>query len=73
MTVALPMKQWRALGVRFTSGAALPAGGPDAALVSGATRHFLVYANYDALLGYNCAHSYALTVGLLADRLAARR
>jgi membrane-bound lytic murein transglycosylase B len=73
MTVALPMKQWRALGVRFTSGAAPPAGGPDAALVSGATRHFLVYANYDALLGYNCAHSYALTVGLLADRLIARR
>ena len=30
---------------------------------------FLVYRNYDALLDYNCAHSYALSVALLADRL----
>ena len=40
-----------------------------AALVSGATRHFLVNGNYDALLEYNCAHSYAISVGLLADRI----
>ena len=32
-------------------------------------RTFLLYDNYEALLGYNCAHSYALSVGLLADRL----
>ena len=31
-----------------------------ASLVSGATRHFLLYSNYDALLGYNCAHAYAI-------------
>ncbi len=31
---------------------------------------FLVYRNYRAILGYNCAHLYALTVGVLADRLA---
>ena len=41
----------------------------SAALVSGATRHFLVYSNYDALLTYNCAHAYAVSVALLADRL----
>jgi membrane-bound lytic murein transglycosylase B len=70
MTVALPVQRWRALGVRAMNGGALPASMPSAALVSGATRHFLVYANYDALLAYNCAHSYALSVGLLADRLA---
>jgi len=70
MTVALPVQRWRSLGVRARNGAALPASMPPAALVSGATRHFLVYANYDALLDYNCAHSYALSVGLLADRLA---
>jgi membrane-bound lytic murein transglycosylase B len=28
-----------------------------------------VYGNYEALLGYNCAHAYALSVGLLSDRL----
>jgi membrane-bound lytic murein transglycosylase B len=70
MTVSLPVQRWRALGVRAPNGGVLPSSMPDAALVSGTTRHFLVYANYDALLAYNCAHSYALSVGLLADRLA---
>jgi membrane-bound lytic murein transglycosylase B len=28
-----------------------------------------VYDNYDALLRYNCAHAYALSVALLAERL----
>ena len=69
MTAMLPMTRWKELGVRLPNGAALPASGADAALVSGATRHFLVSANYDAVLGYNCAHSYALSVGLLADAI----
>jgi membrane-bound lytic murein transglycosylase B len=73
MTVALPIARWNELGVRSTSGKRipLPPAGSDlrASLVSGTTRHFLVYGNYDALLAYNCAHSYALTVGLLADSL----
>ena len=32
-------------------------------------RTFLVYRNYEAILGYNCAHYYALSVAMLADRL----
>ena len=71
MTVALPVAEWEALGVRTMAGGALPKNGPEGALVSGRTRHFLVYANYDALLQYNCAHAYALSVALLGDRLAA--
>jgi membrane-bound lytic murein transglycosylase B len=71
MTVPLPVSEWRNLGVRTVAGQPLPASLPDAALVSGEKRHFLVFANYDALLGYNCAHSYALSVGLLAERLTA--
>ena len=66
MTVALSC---RCGGRSFASGfprAAAPGRQARAALVSGATRHFLVYRNYDALLEYNCAHSYALSVGLLA-------
>jgi membrane-bound lytic murein transglycosylase B len=69
MTAMLPLTRWTELGVRLPNGAALAAKGPDAALVSGATRHFLVSGNYDAVLGYNCAHSYALSVGLLADAI----
>jgi membrane-bound lytic murein transglycosylase B len=38
--------------------------------VSGSERHFLVESNYDAILEYNCAHSYAITVALLGDAIA---
>jgi membrane-bound lytic murein transglycosylase B len=70
MTIAMPMARWQELGVRLTTGAALPKTDMTASLVSGASRSFLVYNNYDALLEYNCAHSYAITVALLADRIS---
>jgi membrane-bound lytic murein transglycosylase B len=69
MTVALPMEEWQSRGVRLPNGGALPIDAPDAALVSGSSRHFLVHHNYDALLDYNCSHSYAVSVGVLAGRL----
>ena len=72
MTVVLPAKTWHELGVRLPGGGDLPDTTPDAAMVSGATKHFLVYGNYDALLEYNCAHSYAISVGLLADSVDGR-
>ena len=71
MTVVQSVKRWQDLGVRLPKGRALPADTPGAALVSGMSRHFLVYRNYDALLEYNCAHSYALSVALLGDATAA--
>ena len=70
MTVALPAATWQALGVRTAAGDSLPAALPDAALVTGPARAFLVNHNYDALLEYNCSHAYAISVGLLADRIA---
>ena len=70
MTVALPAATWQALGVRTAAGDSLPAALPDAALVTGPARAYLVYRNYDALLEYNCSHAYAISVGLLADRIA---
>lgn len=73
MTVALPVAEWRTLGVRTTSGGQLPNTALSASLVSGASRQFLVYGNYDALLDYNCAHAYALSVALLSERLGAAR
>jgi len=69
MTVRLPLSEWAALGVRAANGRALPNSELPAALVSGKTRHFLVYANYDVLLAYNCAHAYALSVALFGDQL----
>ena len=70
MTVRLPAERWRELGVQLPSGAPLPDDLPDGALVSGTTRHFLAFRNYDALLDYNCAHAYALSVGLIGDAIA---
>ncbi len=72
MTAPLPAKEWEKLGVRRPGGGPLPASLPNASLVSGAKRHFLVFHNYDALLAYNCAHAYALSVALLGDRVAGR-
>ncbi len=69
MTVRLPLAEWQRLGVRTVGGAALATLDQEASLVSGASRHFLVYRNYDALIEYNCAHAYAISVGLLGDRV----
>ena len=69
MTVRLPLSEWHSMGVLAANGKALPASDIPAALVSGKTRHFLVYSNYDVLLAYNCAHAYALSVALVADQI----
>jgi membrane-bound lytic murein transglycosylase B len=73
MTQALPLPRWSALGVRTAQKQALPASDMTASLVRAGTRDFLVYDNYLVLLQYNCAHAYALAVGLLADSLPASR
>ena len=62
--------RWRALGVTRVDGGPLPEADVTAGLVDVGERKFLVYPNYDALLGYNCAHYYALSVALLADEIA---
>ena len=69
MTVAIPLSRWEALGVRNAAGGPLPKVERDASLVQAGAKNYLVYKNYEVLLDYNCAHAYALTVGLLSDRL----
>jgi len=69
MTERIPLARWQALGVRRVDGGALPRADVDAGLVLTDNRAFLVYRNYDAILAYNCAHYYALTVALLSDQL----
>jgi membrane-bound lytic murein transglycosylase B len=70
MSARLALKQWQRLGVTLPGGRRLPSADVEASLVSGASRHFLVYDNYDVLLAYNCAHAYALSVALLADQIS---
>jgi membrane-bound lytic murein transglycosylase B len=69
LTVPLPLSKWTSLGVRTTAGKALPKVDRSASLLRAGARSYLVYGNYDSLLGYNCAHAYALAVGLLSDRI----
>jgi membrane-bound lytic murein transglycosylase B len=64
-----PLLRWRTLGVTLPDGRPLPAAKMEASLVRTDKRGFLAYRNYDALLGYNCAHTYALAVALLSDRI----
>ena len=63
------LTHWQRLGVRSADGAKLLADLPEAALVRAGRHGFLVHANYHALLRYNCAHHYALSVAILADRI----
>jgi membrane-bound lytic murein transglycosylase B len=72
LTEPRPLADWRKLGVTLRSGARLPASEIPASLVRVDTRSFLVYPNYEALLAYNCAHRYALSIGILADRIGTR-
>lgn len=69
MTERRPLDEWQKLGVRLVGGKPLPRAAIPAGLVDVGERTFLVYPNYDAILAYNCAHYYALTVALLSDRL----
>jgi len=65
----LPLATWRELGVTLPGGRPLPRARVDASLVAAGSRAYLVYRNYDVLLEYNCAQSYALSVGVLADKM----
>jgi membrane-bound lytic murein transglycosylase B len=71
LTPAMPLAKWQHVGVRQPGGRALPVAGLDASLLNAGPRRFLVYNNYETLLTYNCAHAYALSVAMLADRIAA--
>jgi membrane-bound lytic murein transglycosylase B len=73
LTPALPLIRWQQLGLRQAGGGPLPIANFDASLLHAGSRRFLVYNNYETLLTYNCAHAYALSVAMLADRIAAGR
>ena len=65
--------EWRALGVTTASGDVLPDAPDNAAILLPAGARgpaFLVLPNFSVILKYNNAVSYALAVGLLADRMA---
>jgi membrane-bound lytic murein transglycosylase B len=67
LTEPRPLRSWEAVGVRALDGSPLARAAIEASLLTLDGRAFLVYRNYEAILGYNCAHRYALSVAMLAD------
>lgn len=69
---ARPLQDWARLGVRHAEGGPLPVADFDAALIVPAGHQgpaFLVYRNFRTIMRWNNSEFYALSVGLLADRL----
>jgi peptidoglycan lytic transglycosylase B len=64
-----PLEDWKARGVTGKDRTQLPASTVTASLLRVDEGEWLVTGNYEALLAYNCSHSYALSVVTLADRL----
>jgi membrane-bound lytic murein transglycosylase B len=71
-TARQPVAEWTKLGVTLADGRPLPAW-PDETAILLPTGHrgpaLLVSGNYRALLDYNNAMAYALSLGLFAERL----
>jgi len=70
------LAEWRAMGVTRADGGPLPVvEGMDAALLVPMGRHgpaFVVYDNFDVIMGWNRSQAYAIAVGHLADRIVGR-
>ncbi|MCB1437829.1 MAG: lytic murein transglycosylase [Rhodobiaceae bacterium] len=67
------VQDWAHLGVRRPGGQALSHSGEKAQLLLPAGAKgpaFLIFSNFRSILRYNNATAYALSVGLLADRLS---
>ena len=70
-----PVSDWTRLGVTRPDGGALPSPGMAAALVrpdGAGGEAYIVYANFAVIRLYNHSDLYALSVGLLADKVASR-
>jgi len=68
-----PVSAWARLGVRRADGGALPAANIEGRILVPAGHRgpaFLVYDNFDVIMGWNPSRFYALAVGHLADRIA---
>ena len=66
-----PIAEWAKLGVRSASGQPLQDSAEEAAIILPAGYRgpaFLVRNNFNVILRYNAATSYALAIGLLSDR-----
>lgn len=69
-SIQMPLQAWQEIGVRRADGSALPTQDFMASIVlpdGESGRAFITYTNFRAILKYNCANNYALSIGHLAD------
>ncbi|MGJ8669667.1 MAG: lytic murein transglycosylase [Oceanococcus sp.] len=69
---ARPLREWQQLGLLQANGGPLPVADFDAALLVPAGHRgpaFLVYKNFRIIMRWNNSEAYALSVGLLSDRI----
>lgn len=72
-SITKPVSEWTALGVRTTSGEALPHSDLIASIVQpNGGPVFLAYPNYKMILRYNNSIYYAGAIGYLADKICER-
>lgn len=72
---SLKLSVWKSKGLLPKSGEGLSARNTTAVLVlpdGHQGRAFLAYKNYAPIMSYNCAHLYAVTVGVLSDHIGGR-
>lgn len=68
-----PVSEWAAQGILTADGKTLPAADIKASILVPAGHRgpaFLIYDNFAVIMKWNRSESYALSVGLLADRIA---
>ncbi|WP_363350861.1 lytic murein transglycosylase [Methylocystis echinoides] len=70
----LDFPRWRALGVMRADGAALPASGAASLYLPAGARGpaFLISDNFEVIRQYNTSDAYAMSVAVLAERIAGR-
>lgn len=67
------LQDWQAMGLRRSDGSDLPARSLPAALLLADPEDgegYLVYGNFCGIMAFNPAEKYALSIGLLSDRIA---
>lgn len=67
------LSDWAALNVRDADGSALPASAVEGSILLPSGHRgpaFLIYGNFAVIMKWNRSEFYALSVGLLADRIA---
>ncbi|PZQ45835.1 MAG: lytic murein transglycosylase [Micavibrio aeruginosavorus] len=71
--ITKPLSHWKNMGIKDSSGAALPSDDMKASVVAPdgiGGEAYIVYGNYQTIMSWNRSTYFATSVGLLADALA---